>query len=78
MCEVCIANFCEGKEGKLEFGEGKRVAIGDNCMEINVENHDLEVKRGEAVRVDKNGKVLSKVKNSEIKKKVLDKEQLSK
>ena len=47
-------------------------------MEINVESHDLEVKRGEAVRVDKNGKVLSKVKNSKLKKKVLDKEQFSK
>lgn len=78
MCEVCIANFCEGKEGKLEFGEGKRVTIGDNCMEINVENHDLEVKKGEAVRVDKNGKVLSKVKDAKIKKKVLNKEQFTK
>lgn len=78
MCEVCIANFCEGKEGKLEFGEGKRVVIGDNCMEINVESHELKVKRGEAVRVNKNGNVLSKVEDAKLKKKVLDKEQLTK
>lgn len=78
MCEVCIANFCEGREGKIEFGKGKRVTIGDNYMEINVENHDIEVKQDKVVRVNKNGKILSEVKKQKLKKKLSDKEQFTK
>ena len=71
MCEVLIANFCEGREGIIEFGEGKKVTINNNCMEINVEDCELTTINGKAVRKDKNGVILSEIKDKETRNKVL-------